>query len=39
MTLLISNENVQEALDARKLRLESVIDVIEGARTHQGRSE
>lgn len=31
MTLLISNENVQEALDAKKLRLESVIDVIEGA--------
>jgi alanine dehydrogenase len=31
MTLLISNENVQEALDARTLRADSIIDVIEGA--------
>src|SRR5205809_7223925 len=31
MTLLISNENVQEALDSRKLRGESIIDAIESA--------
>lgn len=31
MTLLISNEDVQAALDANRLRLESVLDVIESA--------
>jgi ornithine cyclodeaminase/alanine dehydrogenase-like protein (mu-crystallin family) len=31
MTLLISNENVQDALDSKKLRVESIIDAIEGA--------
>ena len=31
MTLLISNENVQDALDAKRLRPESILDAIEGA--------
>lgn len=31
MTLLISNENVQAALDSRELRVETIIDAIEGA--------
>ena len=31
MTLLISNENVQAALDSGQLRVEGIIDAIEGA--------